>query len=50
MNNITYLRILIVCLTAVLALSNFGNEEFRKGKVKCSYSSSSVLFDPITKV
>ncbi|WP_316632572.1 hypothetical protein [uncultured Flavobacterium sp.] len=48
MNNITNLRLLIVGLTAVLALTNLGKEEFRKGKVKCSYSSSIVSFDPIT--
>ncbi|WP_161595832.1 hypothetical protein [Flavobacterium pectinovorum] len=45
MNNINNLKILIVALTTVLALTNFGKEEFRKEILNCYHLSENISSD-----
>ena len=42
MKNLNKLKILIVGLTSVLALSNFNNKELRKGIVRLNHSALNV--------
>lgn len=45
MNKVNSLKILIVGLTTVLALTNFGKEDFRKENARCYYLSANFSSD-----
>jgi hypothetical protein len=42
MKNLNKLKILIIGLTCVLALSNLNNKDFRKGMIRLHYSGLNV--------